>query len=80
MILIPFYYIVDIIQHWSVFSQHCLSKAMPEIPVPKPRAGKTQESEEEEEEEEEKKETKEKDKKKDKKKGGGCQLELLELL
>lgn len=80
MILIPFYYIVDIIQHWSVFfSQHCLSKAMPEIPVPKPRAGKTQDSEDEEEEEE-KKETKEKDKKKDKKKGGGCQLELLELL
>lgn len=78
MILIPFYYIVDIIQHWSVFSQHCLSKAMPEIPVPKPRAGKTQSSEDEEEDE--KKETKEKDKKKDKKKGGGCQLELLELL
>lgn len=51
---------------------------MPEIPVPKPRAGKTQSSEDEEEDE--KKETKEKDKKKDKKKGGGCQLELLELL
>lgn len=78
MILIPFYYIVDIIQHWSVFSQHCLSKAMPEIPVPKPRAGKTQSSEDEEEDE--KKETKEKDKKKDKKKGGECLLELLELL
>lgn len=43
---------------------------MPEIPVPKPRAGKTQDSEDEEEE----------DEKKDKKKGGGCQLELLELL
>lgn len=51
---------------------------MPEIPVPKPRAGKTQSSEDEEEDE--KKETKEKDKKKDKKKGGECQLELLELL
>lgn len=51
---------------------------MPEIPVPKPRAGKTQSSEDEEEDE--KKETKEKDKKKDKKKGGGCRLELLELL
>lgn len=52
---------------------------MPEIPVPKPRAGKTQDSEDEEEDDE-KKETKEKDKKKDKKKGGGCRLELLELL
>lgn len=52
---------------------------MPEIPVPKPRAGKTQSSEDEKEEDE-KKETKEKDKKKDKKKGGGCRLELLELL
>lgn len=51
---------------------------MPEIPVPKPRAGKTQSSEDEEEDE--KKETKEKDKKKDKKKGGECLLELLELL
>lgn len=45
---------------------------MPEIPIPKPRAGKTQDSEDEEEEDE-KKEKKDKDKKKDKK-GEGCRV------